>query len=118
MNNVKINISRELNINAGVIYSFKARYSDSILMGFYYRNGRQHPEFDYVMEVLGKVDLSSLFLEGLKSTNDLQKAFDYTADKVYEAYVDFLSSNKSGYETLNWWFRDHEPDKHITQRKA
>jgi hypothetical protein len=112
---VDVKLNRDLlGSDSYIRISFNAKYSDSILAGFFYRNGKQHEAYDYILEVLQETSPAQLLADGLLRYKDFLKASDYVVDELYNLFVQKLSTNQSGMETLNWFFRDFEPSKHIT----
>lgn len=101
----------------GVEYSFEAEYSASILNGFYYRNNRQHPEYDYIMATLARVNVPAMMEANIAIADTLEKAFEMTAEQVKAEFENQLRENRSGTNTLNWWHRDYLPHEYVTYAK-
>ncbi len=115
----------DVDLNVGVldldtifVYDFTEKYASSIYNGFFYRNGKRHEAYDYVMTAIAnRINLKAELVNQIQKHNDLEKAFEETAKKLKQAFEEELSQNNSGHETLNWYFRDYSPSEHIEMRK-
>ena len=101
----------------GVKYDITAKYADSVFVGFHYRNGKQHPAFDYQQGVFKRFNFATRFAKNTKTSESIEAAFKLTSDQLKAELIRYLSKNRSGMPTLNWWFRKHAPSKGIKMRR-
>lgn len=113
---VKVDLNLDaLDLDQSAEYTFDAKYSSSIYNGFFYRDGRQHPEFDFVLNTLSdSFNLEETLAKHLASLGDIEKAFEATARELEGEFKEYLSKNNSGLATLGWWFDDHNPSEHVS----
>jgi len=100
----------------GVTYEVTAKYADSVFVGFHYRDGRQHPAFDYQQGVFKRFNFATRFAKNTKTEESIEAAFKLTSKQLKAELSRYLTKNRSGMPTLNWWFRKHAPGKGIKMR--
>jgi hypothetical protein len=113
LDNIKIDIDPELGLNP-FVFAFNAKYADSVYNGFHYRNGRQHADYDYVSAALAnEINLPARLAANMAKYKTLKGAYNATARELRQAFINQLSENKSGMNTLNWWHDDHDPSQSV-----
>lgn len=97
---------------------FSAKYAGICYDGFAYRDGRMHPEYDYIEAALAtQINVEDELAKNIGLYPTLGQAFTATAKSIRDAFEKQLEENNGPY-TLGWWHRDHEPSKHIKLRRA
>ena len=110
---VKLNLEALESSTTQYTFRFVEKYASSIFAGFFYRNGRRHPEYDWIMTTLAQqIDLDGRLAKNIEA-HGIEDGFDRTAQDLLEAFESELGDNNSGYKTLNWYFRDYRPSENI-----
>lgn len=83
------------------------KYVTSIYNGFFYRSGRQHPPFEFFIELMAsEFDFKAVLAGKLVQSRNPKAAFSATVKEFETALNSYLSKNNSGHNTLNWWWKD------------
>jgi hypothetical protein len=110
---IKLNGSLKAQVSHKIVID--AEYSDSVLMGFVYKSGRRHQEWDYIAEATTNYDSNGKFLDFIAQGQSIQKA----AGTVAEGLADELRETlrEAPVDTLGWWVEDFNPSDHVSVEK-
>lgn len=103
----KIKLNSHLKVKSTYKIVCNAKYAESILMGFWYRNGIQHIDWDYITEVLAEFDVSATFKRHLESKGNMSEALVEVSKDLEESLKEKLRQSPT--DTLNWWIEDYSP---------
>ena len=93
--------------NLSVEVEVTGKYATSVYNGFEYRSGRAHPPFDFFIELMAsEFNFKAVLAGKLVQSINLKTAFLDTVKEFETALNAYLSTNNSGYNTLNWWWKD------------
>jgi hypothetical protein len=112
---VRVNINNALNVRANYKIVLDAEYSDSVLMGFVYKSGRRHTEWDYLAELTSSYGSKEKFKELVKQGKSFKEAAEGVAEGLAEELREVL--REAPVETLKWWIEDYSPSDHVTVEK-